>query len=137
MAEREFKTKHRITEIMKEKDLDSEEIRKIYHAFDKLTIFDKNMSEIFKEMNKRTFLLDKEKYKEKMQWINDFMKTKGMEEDIFTDLENFEISSDDYDYYYDYKTPTQYKKDEEERNAKKIKQKKAEGRNNAVPTLDD
>lgn len=30
-------------------------------------------------------------------------------------MDDYEMSSDDYDYYYEYKTPSQYKKEEEER----------------------
>ncbi len=115
MADFEFKTMHRITEIMNEKNFEDEDVKQIYYAFDKLTIFSKNLSENFRKMGEQTFLLNKNEYKEKMQWINDFMKSKGIDYDIFTDTDSFDISSDDYDYYNEYKTPTQYKKDEEER----------------------
>lgn len=65
--------------------------------------------------NERTFRLKKEEYKVKMQWVNDYVKSKGFDVIVFRNLENYEISSDDYDYYYELKTISQYKKEEEER----------------------
>ena len=85
-----------------------------------LGILKKEESEMLAKTHERTFLLGIEKYNEQMQWINEFMRSKGMQEDIFTELNNYYISSDDYDYYYEFKTPTQYKKDEEKRKAKKF-----------------
>lgn len=46
-----------------------------------------------------------------MQWINDFAKLNGYTEDIFTDLDDYQQCSDDYEYY-ERKSKTQYKKDE-------------------------
>ena len=121
MAYGEFKTEHRITNIMNELNMDDDDVRKIYYTFDKLIILKKNLPNTFIQMNQQTFLLDKEIYVEKMQWINEFMKSKGMQVCIFTDVDDFFTSSEDYDYYYELKTPTQYKKDEEERKEKKKK----------------
>ena len=53
---------------------------------------------------------------EKMTWINDFMRAHGMTEDVFTDVTDFDTSSADYDFYNEYKTPTQYQREEAERN---------------------
>ena len=130
MAEREFKTEHRISEIMKTLKMNSDDVRKIYYAFDKLVILKKHMPDSYRSKNQVTFSIGKEEYMERMKWINDFMREHGMSEDVFTDVTNFETSSEDYDYYNEYKTPTQYKKDEEERRAKRNKGKDA-------PSLDD
>ena len=120
----------RIVEVMaKEMDMDMRNAVKVMKAFDELKIFSKKRSEMMRATNRRTFELEKEVYKERMQWINDYMKVNGMNEDIFTQLDDFDISSDDYDYYYEFKTPTQYKKEEEARKAKKLGIKPAgEGR---------
>ena len=121
METREFKTERRISNIMKENsNFSDDDKRKIYHAFDRLVVLKKVFSEPFVRMNEQTFGLKSEEYIEKMQWINDFMKSKGIEEPIFTDVSSYKSSSDDYDYYYEFKTPTQYKEEEVERKAKKL-----------------
>ena len=122
MAEREFKTEHRITNIMNELNMSDDHAREVYYAFDKLLILTKRMPDSFRAMNKVTFTFDKNNYMEKMRWMNAFMREHGMTEDVFRDVTNFETCSEDYDYYNEYKTPTQYKKDEEERMAKKAAQ---------------
>ena len=127
MESREPRIKQRIlVKMVHDMKMDSEEIVRVMAAFDDLSILKKRVSDIMRQTNKRTFELNKTEYAEKMQWINEYMNLKGMNEYIFTDLENFEISSDDYDYYYERKTPTQYKQEEEERKSKKLGTKPAE-----------
>ena len=128
MSKREFKTEQRISNMMKDnKNFDNEDVRKIYYAFDKLSILKKEASQILADAHERTFMLEKEEYNEKMQWINDFMESKGIDEKIFKNLDDYKIASDDYDYYYEFKTPTQYKKDEEKRKAKKMETRPSDG----------
>lgn len=118
----EFETEKRILNIMFDKkyDFSREDRRKVNYAFNHLMVLEKNRSKSELKLRKRDFILCKEEYNEKMQWINDFMKSKGYDEDVFTNLDSFEESLDDYDYYYEYKTPSQYKADEEARKAKKL-----------------
>lgn len=126
MLNNEIETEQRITNIMyDEYGMNVEEMTKILRAFEKLNILKKNMPEMIRKKGKRTFELKKGEYQEKMNWINDYMKLKGMKENVFTDLDSYEISSDDYDYYYELKTPTQYKEEEEARKAKKLGTKPA------------
>ncbi len=133
MAEAEFKTEHRISEIMKSLKMNSDDVRKVYYAFDKLVILKKHMPDSYRSKNQVTFSIGKEEYMERMKWINDFMRVHGMQEDVFTDVTSFEASSEDYDYYNEYKTPSQYKKDEEERKARKAKKPETP----EAPSLDD
>ena len=65
--------------------------------------------------HKRTFCLGIEEYAEKMKWINDFMESNGFKECIFTDINKYEQSVEDYDYYYEFKTPSQYVKEKLQR----------------------
>ena len=94
----------------------SEDVRQVYYAFDKLVILKKHMSESYRAKNRVTFSIGKDEYMERMAWINDFMRAHGLSEDIFTDITDFEAASSDYDFYYEYKTPTQYRLEEAERN---------------------
>lgn len=130
MKTREFKTECRISNMMKaDGNFSDDDKRKIYYALEKLIILKKGFIEPVMRMNEQTFGLKSEEYMEKMQWINDFMKSKGIEEPIFTDISSYKVSSDDYDYYYEFKTPTQYREEEEARRAKKLGTKPAgEGR---------
>ena len=116
MAEIEFKSEHRISNIMKALGMSSDDVRKVYYAFDKLVILKKHMPESYRSKNQVTFSIGKEEYMEKMAWINDFMRAHGMSENVFRDITNFEVSSADYDFYYEYKTPSQYQREETERN---------------------
>lgn len=127
MESREPRVKQRILiKMVHDMKLDAEEIVRVMAAFDDLSILKKRASDMMRLTNKRTFELNKEKYKEKMKWINDYVKLQNtMEEDIFTNCDSFEISSDDYDYYYERKTPTQYREEEEARKAKKLGTKPA------------
>ena len=108
----EFKTEHRISEIMKALKMSSDEVRSVYYAFDKLVVLKKHVSESYSSKNRVTFHIDsrgQQVYIAKMRWINEFMRSKGFTEDIFRDVTDFDTSVDDYDYYNAYKTPTQYR----------------------------
>ena len=120
MESREPRIKKRILIIMMDElKLDSEEIIRVMAAFDDLCILERDTFEMMWLTNRRTFYLGKEKYKEKMQWINEYLRSKGMEEDVFTDMDNFETCSDDWDYYYRRRTQTEYDIAETERKNKK------------------
>ena len=114
----EFKTEHRISNIMKELHMTGDEVRSVYYAFDKLVVLKKHFSQNYIAKNRVTFGIDSKQeqtYIKKMQWINEFMRSKGFTEDIFRDVTDFDTCLDDYDYYNEYKTPTQYRLDEESR----------------------
>lgn len=115
MSEQEFRTEHRISNIMKALRFDADSIRKVFYAFDKLLILKKRMPDSYIAKNRVTFSIGKEEYVEKMRWINEFMRQHGFTENVFRDPDCFETSVDDYDYYNEYKTPTQYEKDTLER----------------------
>jgi len=124
MGNREPRIKQRILiKMVHDLKMEPEEIVRVMAAFDDLVILTKKTSDEMLLNNKRIFELDKEKYKNKMNWINEYTNLKGLEEKVFTNLNNFEISSDDYDYYYSRKTETEYKKEEEARKAKKLEAK--------------
>ena len=95
-----------------------DDLRKVYFAFEKLVILKKMPSQHIMTSSEKVFYADIDVYREKMDWINEFMKSKGFKEVIFTDPSNYNISSDDYDYYYELKTPEQIKEEEAKRNAK-------------------
>ena len=114
----EVKTEHRISNIMKELHMTSDEVRSVYYAFDKLLVLKKHLPQSYIAKNRVSFHIDFQKDREyiaKMRWINEFMRSKGYPEDIFRNVEDFDTSMDDYDYYNEYKTPTQYRLDEEAR----------------------
>ena len=116
----EFKTEHRISDIMRNLKFSAEEARKVYDAFDKLLVLKKRMPDSYIAKNRLSFFLDcsaERKYVEKMMWINDFMQAKGYPEPIFRKVNDFDTSMDDYDYYNAYKTPTEYRLDTENREA--------------------
>lgn len=110
----------RIQQILNEKNTDTIDLVKVSKAFEDIRILRKSDSQMISKTNKRTFELNKEEYNKKMQWINEYMRLKGMDENIFTNINDYATSSDDYDYYYELKTPTQYKQEEEARKAKKL-----------------
>ena len=116
MAATEFKSEHRISNIMKSLGMSSDDVRKVYYAFDKLVILKKHMPDSYRSKNRVTFSIGKDEYMERMAWINDFMRAHGMSEDVFRDITDFDVSSEDYDFYNEYKTPTQYQQDESEQN---------------------
>ena len=115
---REFKSEQRISEIMKSLRFTGEEARSVYYAFDKLLVFKKHFQDSYIAKNRVTYRIDcdhEREYITKMRWINEFMRSKGFSEDIFRDVTDFDTCLEDYDYYYEYKTPTQYRLDEEAR----------------------
>ena len=115
MATTEFKSEHRISNIMKALGMSADDVRKVYYAFDKLVILKKHMPDSYRSKNQVTFSIGKEEYMERMTWINEFMRAHGMTEDVFRNAADFETSCEDYDYYNEYKTPTQYQLEEAER----------------------
>ncbi len=116
----EFETEQRLQNIVREyRNISDDEYGRLITAFDNLGILRKIPGALGHARDERTFYLKRDEFAAKMQWINDFMKSKGFPEDMFRNVTNYLISSDDYDYYYEYKTPTQYKKDEEARAALK------------------
>ena len=111
----EFKTEHRISEIMKALNMTGDEVRKVYYAFDKLLVLKKHLPLSYIEKNRFSYQVDcqgERKYITQMLWINAFMRSKGFGEDIFRNVMDFDSCVDDYDYYNAYKTPTQYRLDE-------------------------
>ena len=114
----EFKTEHRISNLMKALKLTSDEVRSVYYAFDKLIVLKKHFPPNYIAKNRVTYTIDCQEEKEyitTMQWINALMRSKGFPEDIFRNVTDFDTCLDDYDYYNEYKTPTQYRLDEEAR----------------------
>ena len=57
----------------------------------------------------------KPKYRELMLKINALLRSRGYPEDLFRNPDDFQTSSDDYDYYYELKTEKQLKEEEERR----------------------
>ncbi len=55
------------------------------------------------------------KYVEKMKMVNDFLKSKGMTDTVFRNPEKYEISFDDFNYFYQNKTIAEYIQEEQER----------------------
>lgn len=105
----------RIQKVLNKNNIETIELVKVSKAFEEINLLRRSASQIMRKTNERTFLLGLEKYKEKMQWINDYMKSKGFEDAVFRNPINYKTSSEDYDYYYELKTLSQYKKEEEER----------------------
>ena len=62
------------------------------------------------------FYRNHEMYAEKMNWLNDLMRSNGYEEPIFRDVDDFITSSEDYNYYYELKTEEQLIEEETKRN---------------------
>lgn len=113
----EYRTELRILNIMSEDfNISRKERRTILYKFDELRILRKDMPVDLGSLNRRTYILAREEYVEKMLWINDFFQSKGYEQ-LFLNPYSFEQSIEDYDYYYDIKTPSEYKKAEEDRKA--------------------
>ena len=116
----ELPTIRRIEEIYAKKEyIDREDLRKLYYAYEKLLILKKGLIPEMQEEAKEIFERDKKIYQERMNWINEFMNSKGYNEKLFTNIDDYKISSDDYDYYYELKTPKQLKEEEEARKQKK------------------
>jgi len=112
----EFKTEHRISNLMKALNMAGEDVRKVYYAFDKLVVLKKHFPQSYIAKNRLTYRIDcerEQKYITEMRWINQFMRSKGFTADIFRNVTDFDTCVNDYDYYNEYKTPTQYRLDEE------------------------
>ena len=79
---------------------------------------DSTFSQIFlNKISKWRFENDKSKYVELMKNINEYFKSKGLMETVFRDPENYEVSYEDYYYFYSDKDKTipKYMQEEEER----------------------
>ena len=112
----ELKSEHRISNIMKALNMTGEDVRRVYYAFDKLIILKKHFPSSYIEKNRRTYSIDcatEQEYITRMQWINEFMRAKGFTGVIFRNVTDFDTCINDYDYYNEFKTPTQYRLDEE------------------------
>ena len=116
MENEELPTLRRFAEIGREKlNFTSEDYRKMHYAFRKLAVLRKCYLPSEIKQSSIAFDKNREALGEKMNWINDYMKLKGFDEKVFRDITNYEISSEDYDYYYELKTPKQLKEEEEAR----------------------
>ena len=115
-----YQTELRIRNMMIEKgNFNKDERLKIVWATEKLEALKKVSSEKLKEMGRIIFQRNSTENKARMEWINEYLSSKGIDETIFTDPNNYNISCEDYDYYCTPKTPYQYKMDEEARKAKR------------------
>lgn len=116
MENDEIPTLRRFAEIGREKlNFELEDFRRMHSAFKKLIFLKKCYLPSEKKQAKIVFDKNLELLGERMNWINDFMKSKGFDENVFRDLKNYEKCSEDYDYYYELKTPKQLKEEEEAR----------------------
>ena len=122
MKNEELPTLRRFAEIGKELNFELEDFRKMHSAFRKLIFLKKCYLPSEKKQASIVFDKNRELLGERMKWINDFMKSKGFDENVFRDLTDYETCSEDYDYYYELKTPEQLKEEEEARK-KKVKKK--------------
>ena len=105
---KELPTKRRIIEMcLKQPDCTDDQIRQIYYAFRKLVVLKAIPSEIFTKDAKAIFLADHATYLERMLRLNNFIKSFGIDIEVFRNPYDFETSSEDYDYYYELKTPKQ------------------------------
>ena len=105
---KELPTKRRIIEMcLKQPDCTDDQIRQIYYAFRKLVVLKAIPSEIFTKDAKAIFLADHATYLERMLRLNNFVKSLGIDIEVFRNPYDFETSSEDYDYYYELKTPKQ------------------------------
>ena len=89
-----------------------------YLIIKKLSIFNHLNDPFIKESNKEIYDKNQDYYIKRMNWINEYMNSKSFEEIIFRKPEDFDISSEDYDYYCAPKTELQYYQEEQERNKK-------------------
>ncbi len=105
---KELPTKRRIIEMcLKQPGCSDDQIRQIYYAFRKLVVLKAIPSEIFTKDAKAIFLADHATYLERMLRLNNFVKSLGIDIEVFRNPYDFETSSEDYDYYYELKTPKQ------------------------------
>ena len=74
------------------------------------------LNEIFRQkINKWKFEKDNTKYINKMRTVNDLLQSKGMSDTVFRDPENYEMSFDDFHYFFSDKTIQAYIEEEENR----------------------
>ena len=94
-----------------------DDLRTVYYACEKMILLKKNGSAAFVRKKAETFYRDdvKLKYRELMLKINALLRSRGYPEDLFRNPDDFQTSSDDYDYYYELKTERQLKEEEERR----------------------
>ena len=105
---KELPTKRRIIEMcLKQPGCSDDQITQIYYAFRKLVVLKAIPSEIFTKDAKAIFLADHATYLERMLRLNNFVKSLGIDIEVFRNPYDFETSSEDYDYYYELKTPKQ------------------------------
>lgn len=105
---KELPTKRRIIEMcLKQPDCTDDQIRQVYYAFRKLVVLKAIPSEIFTKDAKAIFLADHATYLERMLRLNNFVKSLGIDIEVFRNPYDFETSSEDYDYHYELKTPKQ------------------------------
>ena len=113
---KELPTKRRIIEMcLKQPDCTDDQIRQVYYAFRKLVVLKAIPSEIFTKDAKAIFLADHATYLERMLRLNNFVKSLGIDIEVFRNPYDFETSSEDYDYYYELKTPKQLIEEESAR----------------------
>ena len=75
----------------------------------KILNMENTFNEVFlSKISKWKFESNPTKYIEKMKIVNEYLKTKGMTEPVFTNPENYETSYDDFHYFYSQKTITEY-----------------------------
>ena len=89
-----------------------EDMRSIYFAFERLEILKVLNRPKLMDIGKKVFAERHEEFLPKMQWINDFVRSKGFDEVVFRDTNDYDVSSADYDYYYELKTPEQLVEEE-------------------------
>ena len=54
----EFKTEHRISNIMKALNMTGDDVRSVYYAFDKLVVLKKQFPESYIAKNRVTYIID-------------------------------------------------------------------------------
>lgn len=123
MSLKELPTKRRIIEIgLNDLKMSDDDLRKIFYAFRKLVVLKKIPSAVFTEDARNIFNADHETYTERMNWLNEFLNSKGYQEPIFRNPNDFNTSSEDYDYYYELKTEKQLVEEEKARKSAKNKE---------------
>ena len=113
---KELPTKRRIMEMcINQPGCTDDQLRKLHYAFRKLVVLKAIPSAIFTEDAKRIFIADHATFLEKMLRINNIVKSLGIDIEVFRNPYDFETSSEDYDYYYELKTPKQLIEEESAR----------------------
>lgn len=113
MSGSQLPTKRRIGEIARSNpSFSRDDLRRLYAAFEQLQVLKKYSVPAMMEAGEEVFYRDHEHYRERMAWINEFVMSKGYPEVVFRDMESFEASSDDFDFFYELKTPEQLLEEE-------------------------